>query len=320
VVTGPVYHDPQATVILPAIDATMELPRVKPGPPVTPDLPSVTQVLPSLAPDPPTGMPARPSTRINPSANEARPGDPSPEMQHQAGLFGHGRHRRRLGRRTALRTALDVAGEALVTFGVLLLLFATYEIWGKSAIIDVHQNALNHQIDQLWGEPGQSTIVPVPGSNPANPLPGNAIARLTIPRLGKRWVVVEGVRSQDIRYAPGHYPHTAMPGGLGNFAVAGHRTPAIFWNLDQLRPGDIIGVETRTTFFVYRITRSEIVHPTDVQVVAPVPGHPGQVPTQRMVTLTTCNPRWDNYQRLVVHGILVRSQPRSAGLPAELVF
>ena len=41
---------------------------------------------------------------------------------------------------------------------------------------------------------------------------GNAIARLYIPRLGKQWVVVQGVTPADIRYAPGHYTETAMPG------------------------------------------------------------------------------------------------------------
>jgi sortase A len=67
------------------------------------------------------------------------------------------------------------------------------------------------------------------------------------------------------------------------------------------------------------VTQSaEIVHPNAVEVVAPVPGRPGAAPTNAMLTLTTCNPKWDNYQRLVVHAEMVRSQPRSAGLPAEL--
>jgi sortase A len=47
------------------------------------------------------------------------------------------------------------------------------------------------------------------------------VARLTIPKLKKHWVVVEGVTPYDIRYAPGHYPDSAMPGEVGNFAVAG---------------------------------------------------------------------------------------------------
>jgi sortase A len=45
---------------------------------------------------------------------------------------------------------------------------------------------------------------------------------------------------------------------------------------------------------------------------------PGSKPTKAMVTLTTCNPKFDNYQRLIVHGELVRTQPKSQGDPVEL--
>jgi sortase (surface protein transpeptidase) len=55
-----------------------------------------------------------------------------------------------------------------------------------------------------------------------------------------------------------------------------------------------------------------------VEVVAPVPGQPGVEPSEAMLTLTTCNPKWDNYQRLVVHATLVDQQPQSAGRPAAL--
>jgi len=37
-----------------------------------------------------------------------------------------------------------------------------------------------------------------------------------------------------------------------------------------------------------------------------------------MLTLTTCNPKWDNYQRLILHAKLDHSMPRSAGRPKEL--
>jgi sortase A len=109
-----------------------------------------------------------------------------------------------------------------------------------------------------------------------------------------------------------------MPGQVGNFSVAGHRTPAIFWDLDQMKAGDPIVVETKDTFFVYSTYQSQIVKPTAVQVVAAVPDQPGKQPTEAILTLTTCNPKWDNYQRLILHAKLVRSQPRTAGKPAEL--
>ena len=41
-------------------------------------------------------------------------------------------------------------------------------------------------------------------------------------------------------------------------------------------------------------------------------------PKRRLLTLTTCNPKFDNYQRLIVHAKLVRSQLKSDGRPSEL--
>jgi sortase A len=99
---------------------------------------------------------------------------------------------------------------------------------------------------------------------------------------------------------------------MGNFAVAGHRTPGIFWDLDQIGPGDLIVVETRAAVFTYRVSERIIVAPTAVEVVAPVPFHPGEAPVDRWLTLTTCNPKWDNYQRLVVHAILDHTDLRTS--------
>lgn len=215
---------------------------------------------------------------------------------------------------TVARTFARGAGELLITFGLVVLLFAAYEVWGKTAAVNAQQNDLNDQLAQNFAsQPGPSA-----SAAPTPPLPGNALARLYIPKLNKNWVVVQGVTQADIRYAPGHYPKTAMPGQIGNFSVAGHRNRAIFWDLDQLRPGDPVVVETAQSWFVYTVTQSEVVLPNAVQVVAPVPNKPGLAPTQAMLTLTTCNPKFNNYQRLIVHALLANTMDKTAGKPAEI--
>jgi len=218
-----------------------------------------------------------------------------------------------------LRTSARTIGELMITVGLILLLFSAYEVWGKAIIVDGHQKDLDSQLAQAWGTP----TVAAPGPSTAPPAqlappPGGSIARLYIPRLNKHWVVVQGVRQANLAYAPGHYPDSALPGQIGNFSVAGHRSPAIFWDLDTVAPGDAIVVETKDSYFIYRVTQNLIVLPTAVEVVAPVPGKPGAKPTEAMLTLTTCNPKWDNNQRLIVHAKLERSQPRTDGAPAEL--
>ena len=216
-----------------------------------------------------------------------------------------------------LRGTARVGGELLVTLGLVVLLFAAYEVYGKTAALNGHQNALSNQLDHAWDDPALITPGSTPGpAGPAAP-PGDAIGRLYLPKLRLHWVVVEGVSLKDIRYAPGHYPGTALPGQVGNFAVAGHRLIGIFWDLDQLRPGDVAVVETRTAWFVYQLSGPEVVSPHAVEVIAPSPDRPGQPPDAAYLTLTTCNPKYNNYQRLIVHAVLQRSQPRSAGLPAE---
>lgn len=215
---------------------------------------------------------------------------------------------------STVRAVARGAGELMITFGLIVLLFAAYEIWGAPAVVNAHQKDLAQQLDQQWL--GTPTAPTAPTAPLPPPPPGGAIARLHIPTLDKRWVVVEGVRPRDIRYAPGHYPGSAMPGEAGNFAVAGHRNRATFWSLDELEQGDTIVVETRTAWHVYVVRRTRIVRPSQDEVVRPVP--PGAWRVDQLLTLTTCHPKLDNYQRLIVHAELDRSQQRAAGRPPEL--
>jgi LPXTG-site transpeptidase (sortase) family protein len=209
----------------------------------------------------------------------------------------------------------------MITFGLIVLLFAGYEVFGNSAKVQDEQNALTDELDQEWNDPTVGTSTS-PSKGPAAP-GASLVGRLYIPSLGKEWVVVNGVRPQDIKYAPGHYPDTAMPGQVGNFSVAGHRIRKIFWRLDELKPGDVIGVETREYWYVYKVYGHEVVKPSAVQVVAAVPNKPAAKPSKALLTLTTCNPKFNNYQRLIVHAELASKVKRDqslpdAGMPAEM--
>lgn len=219
----------------------------------------------------------------------------------------------------ALRTVGRGVGQLLITLGVILLLFVAYELWFTNLYTNAQQHALARQLQRQWSAPAAPAA---PGAALNPPFDGQGMAILYIPRLGRDYheVIVQGVSVEDLRKGPGHYPGTAMPGQIGNFVLSGHRTTygAPFNRLGELRRGDAIVVETRTTWYVYDVTSIEIVLPTDLDVIAPVPDHPGVRPTKAMITLTTCNPEFSATQRLIVHGQLVSSQPRSAGAPAAL--
>jgi sortase A len=47
-----------------------------------------------------------------------------------------------------------------------------------------------------------------------------------------------------------------------------------------------------------------------VSVAAPVPERPSANPTKRLITLTTCNPKYSAAQRLIIYGRLTSTTPR----------
>jgi sortase A len=212
-----------------------------------------------------------------------------------------------------IRTAVRGFGQTLITLGLVVLLFASYEVYGKGFEVDAAQAQLQGGLDSAWADRQRAAA-----EEAARPVLGKGMSRLYIPRLKMQWVVVEGTRPQDIKHAPGHYPKSALPGQEGNFAVAGHRMPSVWWDLDLMRNGDALVVETKNEWVVYKVYKNHIISPRQVEVVAPDPDNPTAAPTRSLITLTTCNPKWDNYQRLVVHGELDRTLPKSMGTPAEL--
>jgi sortase A len=218
-------------------------------------------------------------------------------------------------------------GELLVTAGVVILLFIAYELWWTGITTRHDQTKLIAGLQQQWAHPPRANE-----KAPAVPPFGSGLAILFIPRLGShyKFAIVQGTSTADLIKGPGHYPGTALPGQVGNFAVAGHRTTYLhpFYDIDRLKPGDAIVVETRSSWFTYRVqniphtraTYQEIVSPSDLAVAYPVPDQPDptRVPVQRVLTFTSCNPRYSAAQRIVVHALLASSQPRVLGLPPAL--
>jgi len=211
----------------------------------------------------------------------------------------------------AFTTVRVTVGRVLLVGGVLILLFIPYLLWGTGLQTARSQDALRRQFASTQHALGNPVtprhLTPEAGAplQVAPPLPdpplGSAVGMIVIPKIGLSMVVVEGTGAAQLSAGPGHYPGTPLPGEAGNVAIAGHRTTYLhpFYNLDQLVPGDAIVLDTPQGLFLYHVLTSTAVSPTDVAVVAPTP-----TPT---LTLTTCNPRYQATQRLVVHAQLVGS-------------
>ena len=226
-----------------------------------------------------------------------------------------------------VRTALRGVGQTLMTLGVVVLLFCVYELWVTGLVTAQEQQRLSENLRERWAEPA---VRPMPGTTPgADPetVPvsldvGQAFAVLHVPALEDYdpWVVVEGTSVADLKNGPGHIPGTALPGDLGNVVLSGHRTTygAPFARFDELDPGEQVVLETRDGWFTYTVRGSEIVAPTAVEVTYAVPGDPTATPTERLLTLTTCHPKYSARQRLIVVAELTAASDKDDGPPAAL--
>lgn len=114
------------------------------------------------------------------------------------------------------------------------------------------------------------------------PAPGTPLGTIAIPEAGLDVVVLEGVGADVLRRGVGHFPQTPMPGSGGNFALAGHRD-TFFRSLRHVQPGQRVTVTTAAgRELVYRVTATEIVEPTQVEVLDDL--------GRESLTLITCYP------------------------------
>ena len=227
-----------------------------------------------------------------------------------------------------LRRGVRELGLALITGGVVILLFVAYQLFGTNITEAHNQSALKRSFSTelharapvpATPSPTASTA-PASGDNPTvggapsiSAPSGGAIDHLVIPKIGVDKYVVDGTGEADLSRGPGHYLGTAYPGQKGNVGIAGHRTTygAPFYRLNELGIGDDIYL-TDTTGHTYRyqVDRAPlVVDPSDVAVLDPTP--------TATLTLTTCNPRFSATSRLVVKATLV-GLPVPVPVPASV--
>ena len=146
--------------------------------------------------------------------------------------------------------------------------------------------------------------------------PSAGFAFLYIPRLRDSvWElpISQGIDSTQLETGTGHYSTSALPGESGNFAVAGHRSGngEPFADFDRLQQGDRIVIETKDKWFVYVLDQDIEVKPDEVWVLDPNPaGLANTAGTDKLITLTTCTPRYGTTGRWIWWGHLVEEWPK----------
>jgi sortase A len=226
-----------------------------------------------------------------------------------------------------VRRAIAGIGRALVTLGLLILLFVVYQLWGTGIFTARAQENLKSQFEKelqhansddpvitdpstVPGSGVTTPTVPHDSPKPAPPVPpeGEVEGQITIPGVLDTMAFVEGTSRDDLKKGPGHYPGTPLPGTVGNAAIAGHRTTYLhpFWGLDKMKPGAVIIVKTLAGTFVYKMTQQLIVKPTEVWVVDNTP--------DPQLTLTACNPKGSAAERIVIKARLEVTESSRVGI------
>jgi sortase A len=219
-------------------------------------------------------------------------------------------------------------GELFITAGVLVLLFLAWQLGLNDLVVGHQQNSQARELSQTWGEveaaparPGRPDPgPPVVGTAPANAVP---FATLIVPRFGADYErpIAEGIGVNDVLNAGiGHYPGTSMPGAVGNVAIAAHRNAygGGFSAINDLKVGDSIYIETQDGWYRYVFRSLEYVPPSGVGVLDAVPQVRSASPTDRLLTMTSCNPRFTATERIVAYSLFDTWYPRADGPPPEI--
>jgi sortase A len=225
-------------------------------------------------------------------------------------------------RRVPVRRILRTLSSVMIVAGVILLVDAGVTMLWQEPVSAVYAHFQQKALDDDLAKLEQAPLAPAE-ERALEKIPdlsrrlafraraldrhltdGQAMGRITMPRIGVSDVFVEGTGSGDLRKGPGHYPGTPLPGEHGTVAIAGHRTTygAPFRRIDELEPGDRIDLRMPYGDFTYRVERTRIVPPTETSVTA-------RVDHDRLI-LSACHPLYSAAKRIVVFARLDRGVAR----------
>lgn len=174
-----------------------------------------------------------------------------------------------------VRTSIRRLSSVSAAVGAVLVAFAAATVLEGWMAQKAGQHALSHS-SAMKGASDRA-----PSLSKPKPRRGDPIATLEVPRLSVSLVVLEGSDDGVLKRGPGHVEDTAFPGELGNVAIAGHRDTH-FRPFRNIRTGDEVLLKARDTVIRYLVESTEIIEPTEMEILDPTPG-----PT---LTLVTCYP------------------------------
>lgn len=126
------------------------------------------------------------------------------------------------------------------------------------------------------------------------------VGSISIPALGQVLPLYLGSTKAHMSSGATVTAGTSAPLGEtdSNVVIAAHRGwyhgQAMFRDIENLKPGDEVTIDTLWDTLVYRVRETRVITPDDVDAVKVQPG-------RDMITLLTCHPYGHNYQRYLVY-------------------
>lgn len=243
-------------------------------------------------------------------------------------------------------------GIGLILAGLSLLAYVAWQLWGTNWVSHRKQREEVTKLQEDWA-----------AKECKEPEEGKASAIIKIPSFGKKYQipVLEGapdgsISQEVLAKGFGHFADTAPPGPLangqtGNYALAGHRIThgEPLRKMPDLRPGDVVIVETCDRIFTYKLDTDPnklIVDFSQTWVLNPFPQNPNggvsavsgpDKPDQycldakaardgqdtkincdiknmfkHVLTLTTCSELFHTDNRMIAFGHLIMVEQRRA--------
>lgn len=122
---------------------------------------------------------------------------------------------------------------------------------------------------------------------------------ITIPAMDVELPLYIGAGAEHLEKGAAVLAQTSMPigGENTNCVIAAHRGyggKAMFREIERLVPGDRVEITNLWETLSYEVVKCIVIYPDDTDAVKIIPG-------EDMVTLVTCHPYTENYQRYVVY-------------------
>ena len=128
---------------------------------------------------------------------------------------------------------------------------------------------------------------------------------ITIPAIDIKLPIYNGASTENMAKGAAYLAHTSLPvvGENTNCVIAAHtryKSIYMFKRITELNVGDKIYITNFWETLVYQVVETKVIHPNDSQNI--------YIKANRsLITLSTCHPYPDNYQRYLVYAELVKN-------------